>query len=151
MSKRSTMIRAALGLCIWTMLGALDAAAQITTAAGEDAAVRAAVEHYLQAHATGDGSHIRAVFHPRLNMMWVNGDTLALRTAEEFASGFRGQPQPDEAQRKRCIAAVDVSGTAAVAKVVLDYPNRTFVDYFALLKIDGEWKIVTKVFASEAK
>jgi hypothetical protein len=35
--------------------------------------------------------------------------------------------------------------------VVLDYPNATFNDFFSLLKIGGEWKIVSKVFSSQPK
>ena len=36
-------------------------------------------------------------------------------------------------------------------RVVLDYPTVTYVDFFALLKIDGEWKIVNKTFTSRTK
>lgn len=37
---------------------------------------------------------------------------------------------------------VDVTGNAALATVILDYPRARFTDYFTLLKISGEWKIV---------
>ena len=36
--------------------------------ADEEAAVRAAVQHYLIAHATGDGSHHEMVFHPEAKL-----------------------------------------------------------------------------------
>ena len=126
-------------------------AAQLPAQAVEEAAVRAAIEGYLRSHATGDGAHVRAVFHPQLRMLWVLNDTLASRTAQEYVSGFRGTPPADEAQRKRWISSVEVFGTAAAARVVLDYPNATFVDFFTLLKVSGEWKIVSKVFSSQPK
>lgn len=137
-----------LAVGVWS---AAPAAAQSSGQSSEEAAVRAAVNHYFQAHATGDGSHVRMVFHPRLTMMWVTADTLATRTAEQYASGFRGQPQADEAQRQRRIERVTVAGNAAQVHVVLDYPNATFNDFFSLLKINGEWKIVSKVFSSQPK
>ena len=66
--------------------------------------------------------------------------------------GDDGSPfAPDEANRKRSIESIDVSGNAAVAKIILDYPATRFVDYMSLLKINGEWKIVTKIFYAEPK
>lgn len=73
------------------------------------------------------------------------------RTGEAYVAGFRGQPQSDESARRRWISSVDVTGTAAVARVVLDYPNALFTDYLSLLKIEGEWKVVNKIFHVEPK
>ncbi|HRP07901.1 MAG TPA: nuclear transport factor 2 family protein [Gemmatimonadales bacterium] len=117
----------------------------------DENAIREVLNGYLRSHATGEGSHVGAVFHPVLQMLWVVNDTLARRTAAEYVAGFRGTPPADEARRRRWIASVDVFGTAAAARVVLDYPTVTFVDFFTLLKIGGEWKIVSKTFSSEPK
>jgi hypothetical protein len=38
-----------------------------------------------------------------------------------------------------------------VGKIVLDYPNALITDYTSLLKIDGEWKIVNKIFTVQPK
>jgi hypothetical protein len=46
---------------------------------------------------------------------------------------------------------VDVTGDAAVAKVVLDYPNALFTDYMSFLRIGGEWRIVNKTFTVQPK
>ena len=67
-------------------------------------------------------------------------------TAADFVSRAPGKPPADEAQRKRRIVSIDVSGDAALAKVELDYPKVFFVDYLSLLKIDGEWKIAQKTY-----
>jgi hypothetical protein len=72
-------------------------------------------------------------------------------SAEEFAARFKGTPAADEKERKRSFEIIDVSGSAAIARVVLDYPTVKFTDYMTLLKIDGEWKIINKTFSSEAK
>ena len=57
---------------------------------------------------------------------------------------FRAQRLTRCAQRRRWIDRVEVFGHAAHVRVVLDYPAVTYVDFFALLKIDGEWNIVSK-------
>ena len=41
---------------------------------------------------------------------------------------------------------IDIRGTAASARLTLDYPTHQFIDYFNLLKIDGQWRVVSKIF-----
>lgn len=117
----------------------------------EEAGIRAALEHYLQGHATGDGAHFQAAFHPVASLYWVAADTLAQRTGAAYIAGAPGRPAPDEAKRTRRIVSIDRTGTAAVAKIELDYPAIRFTDYMALLKIGGDWKIVNKIFVRENK
>ena len=120
-------------------------------ATNDDAAIRAAIDNYFLAHSTGDGTHLLKVFRPELRMTWVKDGAFQMKTRDEFVAMFSGKPADDEAQRKRTIEMIDVSGNAAIAKIKLDYPKVTFTDYFTLLKIDGEWKIVNKSFHAEPK
>jgi hypothetical protein len=117
----------------------------------EDAGIRSALEHYLQGHATGDGAHMRIAFHPVAHLFWIAADTLARRTSESYAAGFRGRPADDESSRRRRIISIDRTGNAAMAKIELDYPAVRFVDYMSLLKVGNEWKIVNKIFYREDK
>ena len=119
----------------------------------DEAAVRATLEHYIQGHATGDGAHMRLAFHPAARLFWSSADTLATRTSEEYIARSPGKPAADEATgtRKRRIERVDVTGNAAIGKIVLDYPDAYIVDYMSLLKTNGEWKIINKIFMTEMK
>ena len=139
---------------IAALLGGLALAAAAPAeaqSAADEAAVRTAVEAYLQAHASGSSVGLRPVFHPVANLYFVRADTLTTRSGQAYLDGFDGNPAPDEAQRRRWISMVDVTGDAAVARVVLDYPTVTITDYFALLRIEGEWRIVNKIFSSQPK
>lgn len=117
----------------------------------DEAGVRKAVEYYLQGHATGNGENHKKAFHPEAKLFWIRDGQFTQRTSAEFIAGSSGKPADDEAQRKRGIEMIDITGNAAVAKVVLDYPHVKFTDYMSLLKIDGEWKIVNKTFVAEPK
>ena len=119
----------------------------------DEAAVRATLEHYIQGHATGDPAHMRLAFHPAARLYWSSADTLATRTSEEYIARSPGKPAADEATgtRKRRIERVDVTGNAAIGKIVLDYPDAYIVDYMSLLKTNGEWKIINKIFMTEMK
>ena len=125
--------------------------AWISAPTPDEVAVRAALEHYIQGHATGDGSHMRIAFHPVARLYWSNADTLATRTLDEYVAGSSGHPAPDEASRKRRIERIDVTGNAAMGKIILDYPDAYLVDYMSLLKTNGEWRIVNKIFNREMK
>lgn len=131
------------------LLAAVPGLSAVRSQASEEAAVREARQHYLQGHATGHGAHYARVFHPVSNLYFVRDGQLATRTSEEYIAGAPGHPAADEAKRKRRIVMVDVTGDAAVAKIELDYPGVLFTDYMSLLKVDGEWKIVAKIFHVE--
>ena len=112
---------------------------------------RVPLTNYLQAHITGNPDFINKAFHADARIMAFSGGKLTNLSVKEFAGRFNGKPAEDEAGRKRRIESLDVSGNAASAKIVLDYPTVNFTDYINLLKIDGEWKIVNKTFYAEPK
>ena len=117
----------------------------------ETAAARVPLENYIQGHATGNGDFMRKAFHTEAKVMAFRDGKLTNMTSEEFASRFNGKPAADEAQRKRRIESVEITGNAGVGKIVLDYPTVTYTDYMSLLKVGDEWKIVNKVFYAEPK
>lgn len=117
----------------------------------EEAAVREAIEHYFRGHATGQGEHFRKVFHPDAKLFAVREGKYWQLTSEEYIARADGKVPADEAQRKRKIESVDISGNAAIVKVVLDYPQVKFTDYMSMLKIDGVWRIVNKTFDAQPK
>ncbi|HJS43039.1 MAG TPA: nuclear transport factor 2 family protein [Gemmatimonadales bacterium] len=120
-------------------------AAQADTAS--DAAVRRTIErHYFAAHASGSGDSLRGVFVDEGRMFWAADGQLRSRASTEYINGFSGKPAADEAQRRRRILAVDVTGDVAIAKAELDYPEVRLVDYFILVRAGGNWKIVSKAF-----
>jgi hypothetical protein len=111
----------------------------------DEAGVRKAIEAYFQGHATGQGEHFRQGMHADMRFSGLRDGKLFHRTLDEFAGGFPGKPAADEAKRKRRIVSIDITGIAASAKIELDYPQVFFTDYFLLLKVDGEWKIMDKI------
>lgn len=120
-------------------------------AEAEAAAARVPLENYISAHATGNPEYIRKAFFPDAKIMAFRDGKLLNLSVEEFASRFSGKPAADESQRKRRIESLDITGNAGVARIVLDYPDATLTDYMSLLKVNGEWKIINKVFYGEPK
>ena len=116
-----------------------------------DADVRAPLEAYLRGHATGSADEFRPAFHPDAQLWGMRNGTLIRMTAEDYVGRASGSPPPDEAQRRRWIESIDVTGDTAVAKIILDYPAVRFTDYMALSRIDGRWVIINKMFQADPK
>lgn len=135
-----------LALAALSLTLASQAAAQASGTDAEKAAVRKALEHYLQGHATGSGAEFTMAFQDSANLYFIRDGKMQIRTSKDYIAGAPGKPADDEAKRKRRIDFIDVTGTAAVAKITLEYPTVTFVDYMSLLKVGDEWKIVAKIF-----
>ncbi len=80
-----------------------------------------------------------ALMYGYLNGEYYNGSIEALYGAVD-AFG----PAPDTKAR---VDVLSIEGTAAVARVTLeDWHGLSFTDFHSLIKEDGEWKIIAKVF-----
>jgi len=119
--------------------------------AEDEAGVRAALQHYLNGHATGNPEEFRQAFHPDARMTFVRDGKLVITPISEYIARATGKPAADEAQRKRRITSIEVTGTAAVGRIELDYPSAILVDYMTLLKDNGRWVIIAKSFSSAPK
>ena len=117
----------------------------------EDAAVRTTLTYYMRGHATGNPDTMARAFYTDAELRFIRNGQYFRRSLAEYLASFSGKPAGDESKRQRRITFVDVVGTAAFAKIELDYPSALLTDYMQLLKINGEWKIVHKTFHSEPK
>ena len=113
-----------------------------------EAGVRAAIDQYLRGHATGSPDEMRKAFLPTAHIEGIRDGKFVSWTVDEYVSRFNGKPAQDEASRTRRIDTVQLSGTAAMASATLVHGPTTFVDYFVLLKVNGEWKIANKVYSA---
>jgi hypothetical protein len=134
------------------MVGIALAATEARRAASaEEAGVRVALNAYLQGHITGQADAFRRAFHPEARMLYAKDGQFVETEIADFIARAPGKPAVDEDRRTRTIDYIDIVGDAAIAKLTLTYPDVTFTDYMTLLKIGGEWRIVSKVFHADRK
>jgi hypothetical protein len=103
------------------------------------------VENYIKALETMNANTARLAFHKDARLVGVNRSGYFSTPIEEWMKNLTGTPSADAAKWNRSYKIIDLTPTTGVAKVVLVHPNVTFIDHMALLKIDGEWKIVQKL------
>ena len=144
------MRRALVAALVTLALGSRPGFSQAASA-DDEAGVRAALQHYLNGHATGNPDEFRLAFHPDARMTFVRDGKIVITPISEYIARATGKPAADEASRKRRITSIEVTGTAAVGRIELDYPSALLVDYMTLLKENGRWVIIAKSFNSAPK
>jgi len=133
------------------LLLALSAAQTTVGQVSEDAGVRATISLYLEGQATGNPDYYRQAFHPDARLHGVRDGKPEQRTLAEYLGMQSGRPAADESQRKRTVSNVVVTGDAAVATIVLDYPRALTTDHMSLIRADGRWLIVHKLYNVASK
>ncbi len=110
-------------------------------------AVAAVVQMYVDGAAKADVGLLKEAFHESARMFGNEGDERSDIPIGEFFEYVATMPIPGPGFRYR-IVSIDVVEDAAVAVLAEDdYHGMDYVDYFSLIKVDGAWKIVNKLFA----
>lgn len=105
--------------------------------------VEKALNYYLDGGTNSDRGMVAKAFHPAAELKFVTEEGYKEISIDDFLARIKPGPKSD---RKTKVKYINVTGHCASASVEIDYADFTFIDYFNLLKIDGEWKIVNKIF-----
>ena len=106
-------------------------------------AIDQTLNYYLEGGTNNDFETLEKAFHETATMRYMADGYQDVNAIEFFKSRMKPGPKQD---RKTKIVSVDIAGHAASARLEIDYPTFTFIDYMHLLKIDDEWKVVSKIF-----
>jgi hypothetical protein len=107
------------------------------------ALVEETLGYYLDGGTNRDFETLKLAFHESAKIRYMTPDGYNEANCLEFF-GSRMKPGPKQDRLTR-IVSIDVTGIAASAKLEIEYPTFTFVDYMTLMKVEEEWKIVAKV------
>ena len=122
-----------------------------TTYVQDYQAIVAVLNQYNAGGAQADSSIMRPAFSRQATIFGVDGDDQLTGGSIEglfeiIDSAFRPSPQA-----RAAIVRVDIVGTAASARVDTDdISGFRFTDFFNLLKVQGEWTIVSKIYHTHA-
>jgi hypothetical protein len=119
----------------------------------DEAAIRQTVQFYFDGGKNRDSLTLRKAFHPEARMLFAREGKLVVVPIGEYITRVGSESlkpgEVDSTERK--VVSVDVVGDAAVAKLELKRPNAVLTDYMSLLKVDGRWLIVNKIFTRDMR
>ncbi len=96
------------------------------------------------------GKEMEKAFAEKGELKYVRDGAYNELSSKDFVARVASSNRPKPV-RTESIEFIDIQGSAAIAKVKLDSETSLTYDYMSLLKIDGQWKIVTKIFHSDRK
>ena len=107
--------------------------------------IAAVVQHYIDGAKSGKGDDMKPAFHEDATVFGYVGADLFAGPIQKLFAWNDDNGAATELQVR--IASIDVVGTVATVRLELDnWTGYRFTDMFTLLKVDGEWKIMNKVF-----
>jgi putative lumazine-binding protein len=108
-------------------------------------AISDVIQHYINGAISGKGNVMKPAFHDDATIFGFVGPDL-------FAGPIQGlydwndENGPATGMVSRMVS-IDIVGTIASVRLESDnWTGHRFTDFFNLLKLDGKWKVMNKVF-----
>jgi hypothetical protein len=117
----------------------------ISTDVREHDAIAKTLQHYIDGTRSGNGDDMKPAFHKDATIFGYAGADLFGGPIRQLFDWIDQNGPAAELQTR--VASIDLAGTAAIVRLELTNLNGArYTDMFTLLKVDGEWKIMSKVF-----
>ena len=115
------------------------------TQLNEEQAITNTIRQYIDGGISGKGDDMKPAFHAEATIFGYIGPDLFGGPIQQLFDWNDENGAATELTAN--IANIDIEGTVATARVELDnWTGHRFTDFFTLLKVDGDWKIMNKVF-----
>ena len=109
----------------------------------DEAGARACLEDYM----SGDGARVEKAFHSSATMKYLDAQSGEFKDVPIADYIARVKANTNKTERKIEIVSLNVEGNAANGKIKIETDKVIMYDYMNMLKINGEWKIVSKIFS----
>ncbi len=117
----------------------------LTSSVSERVAIQQVVKQYVDGAKSGSGEQMKPAFHENATIFGYIGADLFAGPIQQLFDWNDGNGPATELQAR--IASIDLIDTVATVRLELEnWTGHRFTDLFTLLKIDGQWKIMNKVF-----
>lgn len=108
-------------------------------------AIKATIRHYIDGAVAGKGDLMKPAFHADATIFGYVGPELFAGPIQNLYD-WNDSNGPATGLVSR-IVSIDLVGSVASARVESDnWTGHRFTDFFNLLKVNGQWKIMNKVF-----
>ena len=103
------------------------------------------MQAYIDGARTGSSAAMKPAFHDDATICGYVGPDLFNGPIQELYDWNDGNGPATDIEAR--VTSIDVVGTAASVRVDVDnWTGERFTDFFNLVKIDDQWKILSKVF-----
>lgn len=106
------------------------------------------LRYYLDGGTNRDQAMVTKAFQPEASMIFVRDGVFTIMPIKDYLANIKPGPKIDRTTR---IVSITVVGNAAQAQVESEGADYRMTDFMNLLEINGEWRIVNKIFSRQPK
>ena len=106
--------------------------------------IETTLNYYLTGLVNNDAETLTKAFHPTATMKWIGKEYTEVNAIAGLTEGMDGTPNKEKIKTR--VVSINIAGDAASAQLEIQFPTFTYIDFMHVLKIEGEWKIVSKIF-----
>ncbi|WP_299829860.1 nuclear transport factor 2 family protein [uncultured Roseobacter sp.] len=113
------------------------------------AAVTEVIETYFDGLYHADTGRLATVFHPKAIYATADETPLLYRTMDEYFAvvAKRVSPASRNEPRRDVLDSIEFAGeNTAFARVRCSIGTKDFIDFLTLVRTDGAWSIMAKIF-----
>lgn len=117
--------------------------------AADFSAIHSTLELYLDGLYHSDTQRLAKVFHPQAVYATAVGEQPIVWRMEQYFPAVDARPAPaasGQARTDRVLSIELIGPVTALVKLQCAIAPRHFIDLVTLLRVDGRWQIVSKVF-----
>jgi hypothetical protein len=113
--------------------------------ASDREAITKTIDTYVKGGKSGKSDDMKPAFHPGATMFGYVEDQLLGGSIQNLYDWNDKNGAATELESR--ISSIDIAGNIAMVRLELDnWTGHKFTDMFTLLKTDGDWRIISKVF-----
>lgn len=116
------------------------------------AVTRMLSDYYFDGLYFSDSARLRQALHPAAQYICATDGSLLIRSMDEYWPVIDARPSPaskGEPRQDRIISIEFAGPVTAFARVECAVLPKHFTDLLSLIKLDGRWQIIAKVFHYE--
>jgi len=118
--------------------------------AKEKASIKQTLQYFFDGLDNLDADTIKKAFYPDARSFYIHQDKLGINTVDHWDKTTQyAKDKPDhpfQTKSHKNIVFIDITGVAASVKVEWVFDDFMFTDYYNMLKLDGRWYIMNKIY-----
>lgn len=119
-----------------------------------DAGIQTLLDDYFELMHTQDMSLFDQVFHKDSNLYSSENDEIVIRPRDFYREQMEARTSPQDlgnVRRDKVLLVDQISPEVALAKVQLEMFGGVMQDYLSLLRVDGSWFVISKLYKQVGK
>lgn len=105
------------------------------------------IQDYFQGYQKADVGLIKKAFHANTRLLSVDQGKLDVTEMSDWLKNLEDRhSRGDIREGKLTTVSIDVTNESAIVKLKISFKTFQFTDYLSLLKVEGKWIIVGKIY-----